>query len=71
MTGRTQLDPVPEWVIAEMPPGYRTRLLEIERLAADLTILTIGYLIGSIQGIVVATLAVALKTFNRERIASS
>ena len=36
MTGRTQLDPVPEWVIAEMPPGYRTRLLEIERLSADL-----------------------------------
>ena len=27
---------VPEWMPAEMPPGYRTRLLEIERLATDL-----------------------------------
>ena len=26
----------PEWVIAEMPPGYQTRLWEIERLSADL-----------------------------------
>lgn len=26
----------PAWVAAEMPPGYRTRLLEIERLTADL-----------------------------------
>jgi hypothetical protein len=26
----------PEWVIAEMPPGYRTRVAEIQRLTADL-----------------------------------
>ena len=26
----------PDWLSAEMPPGYRTRLLEIERLSADL-----------------------------------
>jgi hypothetical protein len=26
----------PEWVSAEMPPGYQTRLWEIERLSADL-----------------------------------
>src|SRR5512144_399524 len=38
MTVRT--DPAvagaPEWMVAEMPPGYQTRLLEIERLSADL-----------------------------------
>ena len=38
MTGRT--DPavagVPDWIVEEMPPGYQTRLLEIERLSADL-----------------------------------
>ena len=27
---------VPNWIVAEMPPGYQTRLLEIERLSADL-----------------------------------
>jgi hypothetical protein len=27
---------VPDWVLAEMPPGYQTRRLEIERLAAEL-----------------------------------
>ena len=27
---------VPEWVVAEMPPGYQTRLAEIQRLWADL-----------------------------------
>ena len=26
----------PEWMVAEMPPGYQTRLLEIQRLSADL-----------------------------------
>ena len=26
----------PAWVAAEMPPGYQTRLLEIERLSGDL-----------------------------------
>ena len=26
----------PEWLAAEMPPGYQTRLLEIERLSGDL-----------------------------------
>jgi hypothetical protein len=28
--------PGPDWVVAEMPPGYETRLLEIQRLVADL-----------------------------------
>jgi len=32
----TVLDEAPDWMPAEMPPGYRTRLLEIERLSADL-----------------------------------
>jgi hypothetical protein len=27
---------VPDWIVAEMPPGYETRLLEIERLSAEL-----------------------------------
>ena len=38
MTGRTQpaLAQAPEWVVAEMPPGYQTRLIEIQRLSADL-----------------------------------
>ena len=38
MTGRTQLAVAqpPEWMAAEMPPGYQTRLLEIQRLSADL-----------------------------------
>jgi hypothetical protein len=38
MTGRTQaaLTETPEWMSAEMPPGYQTRLWEIERLSADL-----------------------------------
>jgi hypothetical protein len=27
---------VPEWVVAEMPPGYQTRRLEIDRLSAEL-----------------------------------
>jgi len=26
----------PEWIADEMPPGYRTRLIEIQRLSADL-----------------------------------
>jgi len=30
------LGEAPGWMPAEMPPGYRTRLLEIERLSADL-----------------------------------
>jgi hypothetical protein len=30
------LSAAPDWVPAEMPPGYHTRLLEIERLTADL-----------------------------------
>jgi hypothetical protein len=29
-------DVYPDWVIAEMPPGYANRLEEIQRLAADL-----------------------------------
>jgi hypothetical protein len=38
MTGRTQpaLFQAPEWMVAEMPPGYQTRLQEIQRLTADL-----------------------------------
>jgi hypothetical protein len=38
MTGQTQavLTEAPEWMSAEMPPGYQTRLSEIERLSADL-----------------------------------
>jgi len=38
VTGRTQpaLAQAPEWITAEMPPGYQTRLLEIQRLSADL-----------------------------------
>src|SRR3954468_22580215 len=28
--------PGPDWVVAEMPPGYETRLSEIQRLIADL-----------------------------------
>jgi hypothetical protein len=38
MAERTQaaLTEAPEWMIAEMPPGYQTRLSEIERLSADL-----------------------------------
>ena len=27
---------VPEWVVAEMPPGYQTRMSEIERLRGEL-----------------------------------
>jgi len=30
------LSTAPDWVAAEMPPGYHTRLAEIERLSADL-----------------------------------
>jgi len=38
MTGRTNaaVAGAPDWIAAEMPPGYQTRLLEIERLSADL-----------------------------------
>jgi hypothetical protein len=38
MTVRTQpvLAQAPDWIAAEMPPGYQTRLLEIRRLSADL-----------------------------------
>jgi hypothetical protein len=30
------LTQAPEWLIAEMPPGYQTRLWEMERLSTDL-----------------------------------
>jgi hypothetical protein len=30
------LDLGPDWVVAEMPPGYQNRVAEIQRLAADL-----------------------------------
>jgi hypothetical protein len=38
MTERRQpaLAQAPEWVVAEMPPGYQTRLFELQRLSADL-----------------------------------
>jgi len=38
MTGSTNpaVAGAPGWMVAEMPPGYQTRLLEIERLSADL-----------------------------------
>ena len=38
MTGRAQPAPAqaPEWMAAEMPPGYQTRLVELQRLSADL-----------------------------------
>jgi hypothetical protein len=38
MTGPTQetVSKAPEWLRAEMPPGYQTRLWEIERLSVDL-----------------------------------
>ncbi|MCX6543202.1 MAG: hypothetical protein NTV05_02170 [Acidobacteria bacterium] len=38
MTERSQpaLTQAPEWMIAEMPPGYQTRLWEIERQSAEL-----------------------------------
>jgi hypothetical protein len=33
---QTAVAQAPEWIAAEMPPGYRTRLFEIQRLSADL-----------------------------------
>jgi hypothetical protein len=38
MTGRTQaaLTEAPEWMSAEMPPAYQTRLWEIQRMSAEL-----------------------------------
>jgi len=38
MTERRQpaLAQAPEWMAAEMPPGYQTRLFELQRLSADL-----------------------------------
>ena len=33
---RLELDATPDWLSGEMPPGYQTRLLEIQRLSADL-----------------------------------
>ncbi len=36
MTAPAHVGHAPDWMPAEMPPGYRTRLLEIERLSADL-----------------------------------
>jgi hypothetical protein len=39
MTGLEQstVADTPEWVVAEMPPGYQTRLGEIQRLSAELS----------------------------------
>jgi hypothetical protein len=38
MTGRTRqaFPQTPDWMAAEMPPGYQTRLLELQRLSTDL-----------------------------------
>ncbi len=38
MTGRTDaaVAEAPDWMVAEMPPGYETRFLEIKRLSAEL-----------------------------------
>ncbi len=38
MTGHTNpaVAGAPDWIVTEMPPGYQTRLSEIERLSADL-----------------------------------
>jgi hypothetical protein len=33
---RSELDGTPDWLVGEMPPGYETRLIEIQRLSADL-----------------------------------
>jgi hypothetical protein len=35
-SGGESISMAPDWVPAEMPPGYRTRLEEIQRLSADL-----------------------------------
>ncbi|MBP1625523.1 MAG: hypothetical protein H6Q07_3545 [Acidobacteria bacterium] len=67
MTGCT--DPAvagaPNWIVAEMPPGYQTRLLEIERLSADLKAMDdIGCLLwetGEALRDAVGTLFAALK----------
>jgi len=67
MTGCT--DPAvagaPDWMVAEMPPGYQTRLLEIERLSADLQAMDgIGYVLwetGKALRDAVGTLFAALK----------
>src|SRR5205823_4232368 len=36
MTLKPQTPSAPDWLAAEMPPGYRNRLEEMERLARDL-----------------------------------
>jgi len=36
MTLKPQIPSAPDWLAAEMPPGYRNRLEEMERLARDL-----------------------------------
>ena len=33
---QSAVDLGPDWVVAEMPPGYQNRVAEIQRLAADL-----------------------------------
>jgi hypothetical protein len=55
----------PEWMAGEMPPGYQTRLLEIERLSADLQAMDgIGCVLwetGEVLRDAVGTLFAALK----------
>ena len=55
----------PEWMVGEMPPGYQTRLLEIERLSADLQAMDgIGCVLwetGEVLKDAVGTLFAALK----------
>ncbi len=67
MTGRTEpaVAGAPDWMVAEMPPGYQTRLLEIKRLSADLQAMdVIGCVLwetGEALRDAVATLFAALK----------
>jgi hypothetical protein len=67
MTGRTYpaVAGIPDWVVEEMPPGYQTRLLEIERLSADLQAMDgIGCILwktGDVLRNAVGTLFAALK----------
>jgi hypothetical protein len=56
---------IPDWMVAEMPPGYQTRLDEIERLSAELRAMDgIGCVLwetGEVLTEAVVTLFAALK----------
>jgi len=55
----------PDWVTAEMPPGYRNRVAEIQRLTADLQAMgrygRLLYAVGAPLGEAVRDLFVSLK----------